>query len=109
MLIKLILSICDTNKGIKIVVAPAFLAKKHRSKVNNRNSMKKCEICSKLTMKAPERRQWHYSGVFTVIVETYFATYSGVSIVDFEQINVCLVEIYQIPFNVFQRVTLSFS
>ena len=71
--------------------------------------MKKCEICSKLTMKAPERRQWHYSGVFTVIVETYFATYSGVSTVDFEQINVCLVEIYQIPFNVFQRVTLSFS
>ena len=26
-------------------------------KVNNRNTRKKCEICSKLTIKTPERRQ----------------------------------------------------
>ena len=26
-------------------------------KVNNRNTKKRCEICSKLTIKTPERRQ----------------------------------------------------
>ena len=32
-------------------------------KVSNRNTGKRCEICSKLTIKTPERRQLH-SGVF---------------------------------------------
>ena len=27
-------------------------------KVNNRNTRTRCEICSKLTIKIPERRQW---------------------------------------------------
>ena len=27
-------------------------------KVNNRNSRTRCEICSKLTIKIPERSQW---------------------------------------------------
>ena len=35
-------------------------------KVNNRNTRKRCEICSKLTMKIPERRR---SGIFTVNFE----------------------------------------
>ena len=35
-------------------------------KVNNRNTRKKCEICSKLTIKTPERRR---SGVFIVNFE----------------------------------------
>ena len=39
-------------------------------KVNNGNTRKKCEICSKLTTKAPERR------------------HSSVSIVELEQVNV---------------------
>ena len=40
-------------------------------KVNNRNSRKRCEICSKLTMKTPERhwRHWRCSGVFIVNFE----------------------------------------
>ena len=33
-------------------------------KVNNRNNRTGCEICSKLTVKTPERRHWHRSGVF---------------------------------------------
>ena len=37
-------------------------------KVNNRNSRKRCEICSKLTKKKLERRQW-CSGVFIVNFE----------------------------------------
>ena len=32
-------------------------------KVNNKNTRTKCEICSKLTMKTPERRHWCRSGL----------------------------------------------
>ena len=35
-------------------------------KVNNRNTRKRCEICSKLTIKTPEQRQWRRCGVFIV-------------------------------------------
>ena len=35
-------------------------------KVNNSNTRTRCEICSKLTIKTPERRQWRRSGVFNV-------------------------------------------
>ena len=34
--------------------------------VNNRNPRTRCEICSKLTIKTPERRHWRRSGVFVV-------------------------------------------
>ena len=36
------------------------------SKVINTNNTKRCEICSKLTIKTPERRQWRHSDVFIV-------------------------------------------
>ena len=35
-------------------------------KVNNRNTRTISEICSKLTIKTPEQRQWRRSGVFFV-------------------------------------------
>ena len=38
-------------------------------KVNNKNTGTKCQICSKLTIKTPERRQWGRSGVFFVNFE----------------------------------------
>ena len=38
-------------------------------KVNNRNTRTMWELCSKLTIKAPERRQWRRSGVFIVNFE----------------------------------------
>ena len=38
-------------------------------KVNNRNTRIRCEICSKLTIKIPEGRQWCCSGVFIVNFE----------------------------------------
>ena len=38
-------------------------------KVNNRNTRTKCEICSKLTIKTPEQRQWGRSGAFIVNLE----------------------------------------
>ena len=38
-------------------------------KVNNRNTRTRCETCSKLTIKTPERRHWRHSGVFIVNFE----------------------------------------
>ena len=38
-------------------------------KVNNGNTRKRCEICSKLTIKIPERRKWHRSVIFIVNFE----------------------------------------
>ena len=39
-------------------------------KVNNRNTKKRREICSKLTIKTPERRQRRRSGHFIVNFES---------------------------------------
>ena len=41
----------------------------YKFKVNNRNIRTRCEICSKLTIKIPERRQWRRSGIFIVNFE----------------------------------------
>ena len=38
-------------------------------KVNIINTRTRCEICSKLTIKTPERRSWRRSGVFIVNFE----------------------------------------
>ena len=53
-------------------------------KVNNRNTRTKRGICSKLTIKTPERHQWHHSGVSIVNI---FTPCSSVSIVNLEQVN----------------------
>ena len=41
----------------------------YKFKVNNRNTRTRCEICSKLIIKTPERRHWRHSGVFIVNFE----------------------------------------
>ena len=38
-------------------------------KFNNRNIRTRCEICLKLAIKIPERRQWRRSGIFIVNFE----------------------------------------
>ena len=38
-------------------------------KANNRNTRTRREICSKLTMKIPKRRQWRSSGIFILNFE----------------------------------------
>ena len=35
-------------------------------RVDNRKTRTRCEICSKITIKQPERRHWRRSGVFIV-------------------------------------------
>ena len=42
----------------------SFPANTYLFKVNNRNTRKRCEICSKLTIKISEQGHWHRSGVF---------------------------------------------
>ena len=51
---------------LKPLSQPAFI---YLLKVDNRNTRTRCEICSKLTIKIPERRQWRRSGVFIVNFE----------------------------------------
>ena len=46
-------------------------------KVNNRNTTARCEICSKITSKTPERRQWRHSGVFIVKFEHIIADWDA--------------------------------
>ena len=43
----------------------SFPAGNHLFKVNN-ICTRRCEICSQLTIKTPERRHWRHSGVFIV-------------------------------------------
>ena len=38
-------------------------------KVYNRNTQTRCEVCSKLTIKIPERRHWRRSGIVIVNFE----------------------------------------
>ena len=57
---------CDHLKWCKFCKCPANI---YLLKVNNRNTGKRCEICSKLTKKTLERHQWHGSGVFIVTFE----------------------------------------
>ena len=48
---------------------PQIPANIYLLKVNNRNTRKRCETCSKLTIKTPERDKWRRSGVFIVNFE----------------------------------------
>ena len=48
-----------------------YLVSNYPLKVDNRNSRTRCEICSKLSIKTPERCQWR----------------SSISINNFEQLN----------------------
>ena len=58
--------ILKKHKMLRIFIYPAGI---YLLKINNRNTRKRCEICSKLIMKTPERRHWRHSGVFIVNFE----------------------------------------
>ena len=59
-------------------------------KVSNGNPKTMCEICSMFMIKTPERRHWRRCGVFIVNFEQ-ISHCSGVSIVDFEPVDVSCV------------------
>ena len=56
------------------------------SKLTTETLEQRCEICSKLTIKTPKRRQWRRFGVFIVNFEHISHLCSSVSIVNFEHI-----------------------
>ena len=47
----------------------SLLSRQLHVQSNNRNIRSRSEICSKLTIKTPERYEWHPSGVFMVNFE----------------------------------------
>ena len=57
------------------------------SKLTQETLEQRCEICSKLTIKTPKRRQWHRFGVFIVNFEHISHLCSSVSIANFEHVN----------------------
>ena len=59
-------------------------------KVNISETRKRLELCSKLTITTSQRHQWRF-GVFIINSERTFTPVYKVSIVDFEQLNVCWV------------------
>ena len=58
-----------SDQFIKVTIHIGNPAGIYFLKVNNRNTRTRCEICSKLTTKTPERRQLRRSGVFIVNFE----------------------------------------
>ena len=52
-----------------MIILPAYTANIYLIKINYRNNRKRFEICSELTLKPPERRQWRRSKVFIVNFE----------------------------------------
>ena len=54
-------------------------------KVSNRNTRTRCQICSKWTIRTPERHRWRHSGVFIVNCE-YISHPVLVFIVNFEHV-----------------------
>ena len=60
------------------ILLTSNLASNYMLKVNDKNTRTRCEICSKLTVKKLEWRQWCRFGVFTVNFWTYFTPCSTV-------------------------------
>ena len=61
----------EFHTPVKIAKLPGstFPANIYLLKVNNRYTRTRSEICSDLTIKIPERRQWRRSGIFFVSFE----------------------------------------
>ena len=62
------------DPAISNVLSIKIPARIYLLKVNSRNTRTRCEICSKLTIKLPERCHWRLSGNFIVNFEhiSYF-------------------------------------
>ena len=58
-----------SNQSLKFYIAFLISAGIYLLIVNKRNTRTRCEICSKLTIKTPERRQWRLSDIFIVKFE----------------------------------------
>ena len=63
-------------------IQPTFIS----SKLRIQTLEQRCEICSKLTIEPPKRRQWHCFGGFIVNFEHITRLCSSVSIVKFKHV-----------------------
>ena len=59
----------DYFQSLKRSFVKPIIAGNYMLKVNNRDTRTRFEICSKLTIKIPERRHWRRSGIFMVNFE----------------------------------------
>ena len=57
------------TSSLRFAISPSFPENKYVLKVNYWSTRIRTEICSKLTIKTPERRQWRHSGDFIVNFE----------------------------------------
>ena len=57
------------QRFLTLYAQPVYTGGIYLLKVNDKNTRKRSEICSKLTIKTPERRQWRRSGIFIVNFE----------------------------------------
>ena len=64
--VQLLLTEMDEKTCLKWTAQPGIT---WNCQVNNRNTRTRCEICSKLIIKTPERPDWYRSGVFVVNFE----------------------------------------
>ena len=58
-----------TNQNSFRVLSILYITNFCETKFNQRSTRTRCEICSKLTIKTPERRHWRRSDVFIVNFE----------------------------------------
>ena len=70
-----------------LVFERIFPASIYFFKINNANTRTTCEICLNLTIKTSEGSQWRRFVVFIVNFELILHHCTGVSIVNFEQVN----------------------
>ena len=81
---------CIGNEWVNFVMS-TFQASKYMFKINNRNTRARYEICSKLTIKTSERGFWPCSGVLLLALNVFHTFLCAVSMVVFEQVNICRV------------------
>ena len=74
-------------------------------KVNNRNTRKRCELYSKLTIKTPERRHWRR--IVNVNFE-HISVFSSAFIFDFEKVNISWKRVYLAVAMTFYKIILPF-
>ena len=79
-----------TNENRTLSVSTTLLtATKYILNENKRNTRKRCEICSMVSIKTLKQRHWRRFGVFTVNLE--YNSQFFMSIVDFEQVYFCRI------------------
>ena len=64
-------SLAFSRSSISIKMWKVFPSGIYLLKVNNRNTRTRCEVCSKLTLKIPERRQWFLFVNFEQVIASW--------------------------------------